>query len=269
MKRILAVAEEVQTELANIQTCPAPCDDGTVLVTPPSGTPQRRRCPVLSFCCPYGIGLGEKLDGYLNRLLTGAMIPRRHVGNFAAYIETPALIWANMWNFGGFLVFFGGSGVGKSFGAAWAVKRYLRSKISDFLDIQTWNRAANTAENTVWATAGRALRDKNMISSSCSARLLVMDDMGREGDFPTRRADVSDIVSARYDAKLPTVVTTELTFDGIIAAYGRNTAFKLAEDVQGEEGGGMIVDCCDVSLRQEIGGEFDCEEKSVTREMKK
>jgi DNA replication protein DnaC len=174
-----------------------------------------------------------------------------------------------MWNFGGFLVFFGGSGVGKSFGAAWAVKRYLRSRIPDFLDAKTWNRAANAAENTVWATANRAIRDKNAISSSCSARLLVMDDMGREGDFPARRADVSDIVSARYDAKLPTVVTTELTFDGIIAAYGRNTAFKLAEDVQGEEGCGMIVDCGNVSLRQDIDGSFDCEEKSVPWEMEK
>jgi hypothetical protein len=90
-----------------------------------------------------------------------------------------------------------------------------------------------------------------------------MDDLGREGDFPTRRADASDIVSARYDAKLPSIVTTELTFGEIIAAYGENTAFKLVEDIQSETAGGMLVDCGDVSLRPD--NDFDCEEKSVQR----
>jgi hypothetical protein len=264
VKRILAVEMEIKTELDSIQTCPSPCEDGTVLVSPPSGTSQRRRCPLLSFGCPYGGGLVERLDGYLNRLLFEAEVPRRHIEHFDAYIETPALLCANEWGFGGFLVFFGASGVGKSFGAAWAAKRYLRSVIPDPLDTNTWNRAANAGENTVWITANRAIRDKTAIASSRSARLLVMDDMGREGDFPTRRADVSDIVSSRYDAKLPTVVTTELTFGGIIAAYGENTAFKLVEDIQGEASGGMLVDCGDVSLRPD-NDDFCCEEKSVQR----
>jgi DNA replication protein DnaC len=264
MKWILRVEREIQTELDNIQICPAPCEEGTVLVSPPSGTRQRRRCPLLSFGCPYGSGVEEKLDGYLNRLLLGSGVPQRHIKNFAAYIETPALLCANKWGFGGFLVFFGKSGVGKSFGAAWAAKRYLRSMIPDLLDTKTWNRAANAGENTVWATVNRLIRDKSAISSSCAARLLVMDDLGREGDFPTRRADASDIVSARYDMKLPTIVTTELTFGEIIAAYGENTAFKLVEDIQGETSGGMLVDCGDVSLRPDNDGLY-CEEKSVQR----
>jgi hypothetical protein len=264
MRRFLTIAEEIQTELDHIQTCPAPCEDGTVPVSPPSGTSQRRRCPLLSFGCPYGIGIEEKLDGYLNRLLLETGVPQRHVENFAAYIETPALLSANRWEFGGFLVFFGASGVGKSFGAAWAAKRYLRSMIPDLLDTQTWNRAANAGENTVWATANRAIRDKGAISSSCAARLLVLDDLGREGDFPTRRADVSDIVSSRYDSKLPTIVTTEMTFGEIMAAYGENTAFKLIEDIQGETAGGMFADCGDVSLRSDKD-DFDCEEKGVRR----
>jgi hypothetical protein len=267
MERILRVEYEIQTELDNIQTCPAPCEDGTVPVSPPSGTKQRRRCPLLSFGCPYGIGIEEKLDGYLNRLLLETGIPRRHVEHFDAYIETPALLCANKWGFGSFLVFFGKSGVGKSFGAVWAAKRYLRSVIPDMLDIKTWNRAMNAGENTVWTTANRVIRDKSAISLSCAARLLIMDDLGREGDFPTRRADVSDIVSSRYDTKLPTIVTTELTFGGIIAAYGENAAFKLIEDIQGETAGGMFVDCGDVSLRPG-NDDFYCEEKRVWRSRK-
>jgi hypothetical protein len=263
MKWILRAEREIQTELGNIQTCPSPCEDGTVLVSPPSGTSQRRRCPLLSFGCPYGSGLDEKLDGCLNKLLLGAGIPRRHIDHFDAYIETPALLCANKWGFGGFLVFFGRSGVGKSFGAVWAAKRYLRSVIPDLLDTKTWNRAVSAGENTVWTSANRVVRDKTAILSSCAARLLVMDDLGREGDSPTRRADLSDIVSSRYDAKFPTIVTTELTFGGIAAAYGENTAFKLAEDVHGGGSGGMIADCGDVSLCPDWEGSFDFEEKSA------
>jgi len=262
MKWILRVEREIQTELGNIQTCPAPCEDGTVRVSPPSGTSQKRRCPLLSFVCPYGSGLEERLDGCLNRLLFDAGVPRRHIDHFDVSIETPALLCANKWVFGGFLVFFGRSGAGKSFGAAWAAKRYLRSMIPDLLDTKAWDRAVNAGENTVWATANRAIRDKTAILSSYTARLLVLDDLGREGNFPTRRADVSDIVSSRYDAKLPTIVTTELTLGGIIEAYGENTAFKLVEDIQGETAEGMLVDCGDVSLRPD-SDDFDCGEKSV------
>jgi hypothetical protein len=264
MKWMLKVEKEIQKELDNIQTCPAPCEEGTVLISPPSGTRQRRRCPLLSFACPFGRVVEEKLDGHLNRLLLDAGVPRRHIEHFDACIETPALLCANQWGFGGFLVFFGKSGVGKSFGAAWTVKRYLRSMISDLLDTNTWRRAVNAGENTVWTTANRAIHDKSAISSSRAARLLVMDDLGREGNFPTRRADVSDIVSSRYDAKLPTIVTTELTFGGIIAAYGDNTTFKLVEDIQGEASGGMLVDCGDVSLRPD-NDDLYCEEKNVRR----
>jgi DNA replication protein DnaC len=222
----------------------------------------------LSFGCPYGSGIEEKLDGYLNGLLLDAGIPQRHIENFAVYIETPALLCANMWNFGGFLIFAGKSGVGKSFGASWAAKRYLRNAIPDILDTHTWNRAANAGENTVWTTANKVIRNKTAISSSCAARLLVMDDMGREGDFPTRRADVSDIVSSRYDAKLPTIVTTELTLGEIINVYGENTAFKLVEDIQDETSGGMLVDCGDVSLRHD-GDDLYREETSAGWEQNK
>ncbi|MDR1510411.1 MAG: hypothetical protein LBS53_12325, partial [Synergistaceae bacterium] len=58
-------------------------------------------------------------------------------------------------------------------------------------------------------------------------------------------------VSARYDGKLPTVVTTELSFNDILKAYGRNTAFKLIED--NGDGGGMFAPCGDFSLRHDAG----------------
>lgn len=261
MGRVLTIASEIQTELANIQAtqkCPAPCEDGMVQVSPPSGKTQRTRCPLLCEFCPYGSGLSGKLDSFLAKLALDAGVPGRHTENFDAYIETPALIWANRWRFEGFLVLSGGSGVGKSFSAAWAVREFFRNKIPDHLDTDTWNRATCAAERAMWGTANKIVHDKNRIDESGKKLLLVLDDLGREGDSPTRRADVSDILAARYDAKLPTIVTTELSFSDILRAYGKHTAYKLVEDSDGN--GGMFIDCGNLSLRTETDTWEPCDD---------
>jgi hypothetical protein len=147
--------------------------------------------------------------------------------------------------------------VGKSFGAAWVFKEFLRSKIPEFLDTGTWNRAAYAGERAMWDTANRIVHDRSRIDEARNKLFLVLDDLGREGDSPTRRADVSDIVSARYDAKLPTVITTEMTFRDVMKAYGKNTAYKLVEDNGGS--GGMFAECGDSSLRREDMLEFEDE----------
>jgi hypothetical protein len=259
MERVLAIAGEIQAELDGLQTCPAICGDGMVQVTPQSGKPQRVRCPILSEFCPYGSALGERLEIFLRKLALDAGVPERHIGNFDDYIGTPALAWAGQWRFGGFLVLSGGSGVGKSFGAAWAFKEFLRSGIPDPLNTETWNRAAYAGERAMWGTANGIVRDKSKLDEARNKLFLVIDDLGREGSLSTRQADASDILSARYDEKLPTVVTTELSFNDILKAYGRNTAFKLVED-NGKDGGIFAV-CGDFSLRHEIGDIWEpCDE---------
>ena len=257
VKRVLAIASEIQSELADMQICPAPCEDGKVQVSPPSGGSQRVRCPLLNEFCPYGRSLNEKMELFLNRLVLDAGVPERHVENFGAYIDTPALAWAKRWRFGGFLVLSGGSGVGKSFGAAWVFKEFLRSKIPEFLDTGTWNRAAYASERAMWGTANGIANDKNRIDAARKKLFLVLDDFGREGNLPARQADVSDVISARYDAKLPTVITTELTFKDVLKAYGKNTAYKLVED--NGDGGGIFAECGEYSLRQEDIWEYEDE----------
>ena len=254
VKRVLAVAREIQSELADMQICPAPCEDGKVQVSPPSGSSQRVRCPLLNEFCPYGSKLGVKLESFLDKLVLDAGVPERHVENFGAYINTPALAWAKQWHFGGFLVLSGGSGVGKSFGAAWVFKEFLRSKIPEFLDTVTWNRAAYVSERAMWGTANGIVNDKNKIDEARNKLFLVLDDFGREGNLPARQADVSDVISARYDAKLPTVITTELTFKDVLKTYGKNTAYKLVED--NGDSGGIFAECGDSSLRREDMWEF-------------
>ncbi|GHS84961.1 hypothetical protein AGMMS49957_00040 [Synergistales bacterium] len=250
VERLMAISDEIQTELTNIKICPAPCKDGTIRVSPSSGTSRRCRCPILSHYCVYGSGLEEKLEARLRKLMLETGVPCRHIDNFDAYFESLPFIWANKWNFQGFLVLSGGSGVGKSFAAAWAVKEYLRSKIPDLLDVVTWSKATTAGDSMMWRSANRMIHDRNTISAAWSKPFLVIDDLGKEGDSPTRQADVSNIISARYDAKLPTIVTTELAFTDIISAYGKHTAYKLSED-ENSDSGGMIINCGNISVRYE------------------
>lgn len=236
---VIAIAQEIQAELEAVTTCPAACGDGKVNVSPPSGAsgaPRRVRCPLLTETCAYGSTLSGRLDSFLNKLALDAGVPGRHIENFNACIETPAFVCASRWCFSGFLVLSGGSGVGKSFSAAWVFREFLRSRISDPLDSETWKRAAYVSERSVWTTANRIIHDKDWLDEARNKRFLILDDLGREGSLATRQADVSDIVSARYDAKLPTIITTELGFEDILMTYGRNTAYKLVEETEGNGG---------------------------------
>jgi hypothetical protein len=208
----------------------------------------------------YGISLKDRLDKWLDRLMREGGVPLRHIDNFRAYVHTPAFIWADKWNFRGFLVLSGVSGAGKSFAAAWVIKKYLKRAIPDPLDAGSWFCAVNACENMIWASANRIAqnKDETLRLRAWSKRLLVMDDLGREGDSSIRRTDLSDVISARYDRKAPTVITTELTFADILGLYGRYTAYKLTEDrdAEGPPGGGMFVNCGDISLRNENEEEF-------------
>jgi hypothetical protein len=241
----MTVSGEIEEELAGITTCPAPCEDGRVLVSPPSGQPRRLRCPVVSHYCAYGRGLEGRLNARLRKIMLEFGLPRRHIEHFEGYFHTESLAWACKWNFQGFLVLIGPSGVGKSFGAAWAVREYLMSRISDPLDIRTWNCAEIAGRNVMWCSANKIIHDRKLASRACDSALLVLDDLGREGDAQIRRADIGDVISARYDAKLPTVITTELTFSDIIKTYGLYAVHKLTEGKGGEDYGGMIADCGD------------------------
>jgi hypothetical protein len=260
VRRLMAISDEIQTELAKIKKCAGPCEDGMVQISPPSGAPRQVRCPIASPHCAYGISLKDKLDKWLNRLMREAGVPPRHIDNFQAYFHTPALICAEKWDFRGFLVLSGGSGAGKSFAAAWAVKKYLQRAISDPLDASAWGRAANACENRIWGSANGIAQNKDMGLRTWSKYPLVIDDFGREGDSRIRRTDLSEFISARYDAKAPTIITTELTFNDILGLYGRYTAYKLTEDRSAEGspsgGGGMFANCGDVSLRNEGEEEF-------------
>jgi DNA replication protein DnaC len=160
------------------------------------------------------------------------------------------------WPARGFLILYGGPGTGKSFGAAWTVREYIKNGVSDPLDKKTWESAERAGDNAIWINAQEVTEvtpDRTLLPKACSARLLIMDDLGREEDIKAGNAAVRVVVSKRYDAKLATIITTELSLSDIRKRYGRYVADRLAEDFRD---GGALIDCGDASMR--MAGEFEC-----------
>jgi hypothetical protein len=241
------MSQEIASELANITACPAPCDDGMVEVFPASFRPRKVPCPVISLNCARGIRMGQELEHFLVSVMTAAGVPLRYLENFSRCRESPAVEKAREWPMRGFLVFCGKSGTGKSFGAAFAVHEYLRSRILNLLDRKTWENVNKIGVSTMmWYSAADIVGNTSAASRAKKEILAVIDDLGKEGDSSNGLTAIRSVISKRYDAKLPTVITTSLTMAGIDARYGRYIVEKIVEDVRH---GGKIVDCGDVSMR--------------------
>jgi DNA replication protein DnaC len=149
------------------------------------------------------------------------------------------------------LIFCGKPGTGKSFGAAVAVREYLKSRVPNVLDRKTWANAKKAATAVVWCGAMELTDGTNTALRAKKEFLAVIDDLGREDSSGNTLAAIRGVISKRYDSKLPTVITTELTMTDISARYGRYILEKIIEDI---EHGGKIIDCGDVSTRMMDGG---------------
>jgi DNA replication protein DnaC len=248
--------DEIGSALVKIKTCPEPCDDGKVPIGTLSGASGkicRAACPIISPGCAYGIKLLYERNMRLTRAMTQIGVPRRHIENFSKSRKSLAVLGAMNWTGRGFLILYGGPGTGKSFGAAWAVREYIKNRISNPMDKKTWDEIDRAKDNVTWLNAQDTAADRidrNLPQRACAASLLVMDDLGREEDTKSGNAAVSAVISKRYDAKQATVVTTELSLADIEKRYGRYLSDRLTEDV--EDGGG-VVDCGDDSMRLDTG----------------
>ena len=246
LARFLKASDEIRSELEAIKGCPAPCEDGTAQIRTASGLCRRLPCPARSPNCLYGIRLTEELTWYVARIMARVGVPRRHVENFAGCRESYPVSEALRWPFRGFLVLCGRTGSGKSFGAARLIQAYLEGHITDRLDRGTWEAADRRGDSVLWLGAKDITDDRGIHAKASSVSLLAIDDLGREDDTKAARAAMCSAVSKRYDSKLATVITTELSMAGISKRYGRYLTGRLLED---SGAGGGVVDFGDAYMR--------------------
>lgn len=246
VERLQRMQSDIADALAAITTCPGTCTTGKAIIRLSDGKPRERDCPVVSPNCAYGKIVSRELAAYLLDLMSMSGVPVRHLDNFARRQDTFAIRAVNHWHYQGFFVLSGIPGTGKSFGAAWTVYRRLHKSIPNWLDKSTWPAAAKTGESIVWATAKEIADDKPTAGKCRAISLLILDDLGKEEDTKIGQGAIRDVISRRYDSKLPTVITTEMTIPDISARYGRYIAERLAEDTIH---GGRFEDCGTVSMR--------------------
>jgi hypothetical protein len=189
--------------------------------------------------------LKKDLERYFTRIMCEAGVPFRHIDNFRGHSASLAVNEASGWPMLGFLIFCGAPGSGKSFGAAWVVKEHLWSRISDWRERSAWEHAEKAGRNTMWCGAMEIGDDRNVAVQTRGKFLLVIDDLGMEKE--SGQSAVCGVISKRYDLKLPTIITTELTMPDIRDRYGPHIVERLVEDAVC---GGKVIDCGDVSIRR-------------------
>jgi hypothetical protein len=246
LKGVVAMSEELGKKLAGIKNCPEPCDDGTVEIVLSSGQTRKLTCPVIATDCRYGKWMEQGLDKFIAGVMSGIGVPLRHIENFRKPRVTEAALEAARWPARGFLVFFGDTGSGKSFGAALAVREYLKSRVAGNFDRGLWESAERAGNAVTWLDAMDIADDRGNAIRARRAFLAVIDDLGGEGDAAVCQSAILGTILKRYDMKLPTVITTSLTMPDIDARYGSRIADRLTEDI-GD--GGRIIDCWSFSLR--------------------
>jgi len=243
---VMAMSNEMEEKLAQIkagQKCPKPCGDGTVEISMSYGSAKRTACPVITQDCRYGERMKQELERYITGVMADAGVPLRHLENFTDTHKTEPLAEVGKWEKRGFLIFTGSTGSGKSFGAALAVFKCLKSLIANPFDRKTWKIAEadrKTGSSVIWCSSMDLSDDRETVSLAKRAKLAVIDDFGGEADTPAGQTVLRGVILRRHDMKLPTVITTALTMLDIDIRYGGRVADRLIEDV-GK--GGKIIEC--------------------------
>lgn len=244
--KLLVISGEVQEKLSQIKSCPKACNDGMVEIGVSSGQMRKRACPVMTSKCPYGQRMEYALDRYVSGLMSNICVPRRLLENLMAAHQTSVLAETNKWQMQSFLLFTGGTGSGKSFGAACVIHKYLKSLVINRFEQQTWKKAEYGAGEVIWCSATDMVYDKETAAQAKSKHLAVIDDLGGEIESPIAQSVLCGVILKRHDMKLPTVITTALTMLEIDIRYGGRVADRLTEDIGN---GGMIIECGEVSMR--------------------
>ena len=148
---------------------------------------------------------------------------------------------ADFWEWGANLLLMGPTGIGKTSATALLWHRLV------VRGVQTGGKEWRRTRGLVWvravqlATARRkhplGRGDAPEIVAACEASLLFLDDLDRE---PESKRPVAEVLAARYDAGLPTVLTTGLDGPELTETHGAAVVRRIRET-----GGrrALVVDC--------------------------
>lgn len=197
--------------------------------------------------CIYGVNLARQLEEKTVKVLRDLGVPRLHVERMANQRSSMATRAVDAWDGTGFLVLCGSTGIGKSFGAAYAMLRLLRGMFapSDFRRPTVWPDVFIRAKSIF---SWRHIRDLTMAQESdrqhiVSAGVLVLDDLGAENTTPAVKELMNYMATRRSDnPKSQTIITANLSLEAMTTRYGERFMDRMMAC-------GEVVQCEGSNLR--------------------
>jgi hypothetical protein len=161
----------------------------------------------------------------------------------ARVLEKDFLRVALGWRWGhGNLLLLGPTGSGKSTAVAMLFRSLLVHGVKhggeawENARLMAWYRADDLAEDRKEHPYGKG--EAPEVSRASRARLLILDDAGWDRD----PAACSTVLAARYEAGLPTIVTSGKTESELVTHYGAAVVRRMTETGgRGVAGGGMMA----------------------------
>jgi len=142
--------------------------------------------------------------------------------------ETDAVRAVRRWQEGQFFVLLGPAGVGKSVAAGVAMQRGPIGPCP-FAAPQGPDGARYWPHAPFWVRAAQIARGFEAHPTELRrSSVLVIDDLGDESDNTHARSRISELICERDDLKARTVITTNLSAEGLRQRYGRRFVDRLA-----------------------------------------
>lgn len=120
----------------------------------------------------------------------------------------------------------GPPGCGKTFAAAWCLLQHAKTFPWDTRLAVDKSAMAYVLASEVGTLSSFAVADKELFERLQGARLLLVDELGREGT-DWGRGRLAELLAKRIDNNRPTIVTTNLPVHMVAAAYGEHLADRL------------------------------------------
>lgn len=236
-KEFIAMRDAAYVAERARKKCDAGCDKGRMIYTI-NGIDIPVPCSLAGLDCQWGKLLGKRIDSFaLLSVKSIYGVPTRF--QFDHIRESDAVFGVKLWNVKSspILVFHGRHGSGKSYGAAYALITLCRN-----LNNANWQGETMRAISASWMSAYRATTKDDLFEEARIKPVLVLDDLGSEMPTTVARTKISEIISARYDHKRTTIITTNYDPDKIREIYGERMYDRIMDD-------GKFVACREESCR--------------------
>ncbi|HGB4477419.1 TPA: ATP-binding protein [Salmonella enterica subsp. enterica serovar Chester] len=134
--------------------------------------------------------------------------------------------WPQIFESGKGLVMTGNCGTGKNHLAVSVVKSIIRNHLAR-VEITDVMRLTRAVKNT-WRHGAQSTEDE-VIEHFASLDLLIIDEVGVQFGSPTEMTILQEVINARYESVLPTILISNLTFEQLKESIGERIVDRVTD----------------------------------------